>query len=370
MFNSLPNLQVSWEVISVSQRVSTTYGESPILAVVYALAAIVAIILFMSLTAMTLVYTERKVAAHFQCRLGPMRVGWHGILQSIADTLKLLLKEDIVPDQADKAMHLFAPVLCVLAALLALIAIPFSPYLAVSDMNIGVLFISAVSGLGVLGILLGGWSSNNKWSLLGAMRAGAQIISYELSATLSILVVVMFSGSMKFSEIVQSQDQGWWIWRAPVVGLVAFLIFLVASTAEINRTPFDLAEGESELTAGFHTEYSGMRFAFFFLAEYLNLFIVSSMGATLFLGGWMPLHIGNLTFFNQVMDLIPPGLWFALKVSGFIFLSMWFRWTFPRLRVDQLMKLEWKVLLPIGFINLLLAAILTLSGFYFFPGNS
>ncbi|OFZ13239.1 MAG: NADH-quinone oxidoreductase subunit H [Bdellovibrionales bacterium RBG_16_40_8] len=329
----------------------------------------VAIMGFMSVTAMVLVYAERKIAAHFQCRLGPMRVGWHGTLQSIADALKLFFKEDIVPTNTDKMLHALGPAICVMATLLALIALPLSPTFNIADMNIGVLYLSAVSGLGVLGILLGGWSSNNKWSLLGAMRAGAQIISYEISMTISILVVVLFAGSMKFSTIVQSQVDGWWIWRVPVVGFVAFFIFLISSTAENNRTPFDMAEAESELTAGFHTEYSGLRFAMFFLAEYINLFIVSAVGATLFLGGWMPFHIGNFTTFNAVMDLIPAGVWFALKVAALVFLSMWFRWTFPRLRVDQLMKLEWKVLLPIGLVNLTVGAILVLSELYFFVWN-
>ncbi|MGK5082027.1 NADH-quinone oxidoreductase subunit NuoH [Bdellovibrionota bacterium FG-1] len=357
-----------FEVTSLSKIVSETVSDAPIIAVVYAIGGLAALVGFASLSAMVLVYAERKVAAHFQCRLGPMRVGWHGTLQTVADSLKLLLKEDIVPTQADHFLHALAPLLCIIAAFLAITALPASPKIALSDMNIGVLYISAVSGLSVIGILIGGWSSNNKWSLLGAMRAGAQIISYELSVTLSILVIVIFSGSLKLSEIVLSQAQGWWIWRAPLVGFVSFILFLVASTAEINRTPFDLAEGESELTAGFHTEYSGMRFAFFFLAEYMNLFIVAAMGATLFWGGWMPFHIGNFTLFNQVMDVIPPGIWFSLKVSAIVFLIMWFRWTFPRLRMDQLMKLEWKVFLPIGLINVALSAILVLSGLYFFAG--
>lgn len=359
---------LSIAVTSLSQQTGLAYSESPVSGLFFGGVVLIGLVAFMSVMAMVLVYAERKVAAHFQCRLGPMRVGWHGTLQSIADALKLLLKEDIVPAAGDKFLHAFAPVICIGATLLALIALPFSSGLAVADMNIGVLYISAVSGLGVLGILLAGWSSNNKWSLLGAMRAGAQIISYELSATLALLVVVMLSGSLQISEIVNSQAAGWWIWRAPVVGLVAFVLFIVASTAEINRTPFDLAEGESELTAGFHTEYSGMRFAFFFLSEYINLFVVSAMAATLFLGGWMPFHIGQLEAFNGLMDLIPGGVWFTLKTSAMIFLIMWFRWTFPRLRVDQLMRLEWKVLLPIGFVNLLLAAAMTISGFYFFAG--
>ena len=356
----------NYEVISLSERVSLAWADSAFTAVALIAGGAAAVVGFMSVVAMILVYAERKIAAHFQCRLGPMRVGWHGILQSVADALKLFFKEDIVPTNTDRLLHALAPALCVMGTFLALIALPMSPVVNIADMNIGVLYLSAVSGFGVLGILLGGWSSNNKWSLLGAMRAGAQIISYEISMTLSLLVIVLFAGSMKFSTIIQSQATGWWIWRVPVVGLVAFVTFLISSTAEINRTPFDLAEGESELTAGFHTEYSGLRFAMFFLAEYMNLFIVSAIGATLFLGGWMPFHIGNFAIFNGIMDLIPAGIWFTLKVSALIFLSMWFRWTFPRLRVDQLMKLEWKILLPIGLVNLTLGAILILSETYFF----
>jgi NADH-quinone oxidoreductase subunit H len=358
---------LSSPVVSLSQNVVSNLLQDNMAMVIGLVAlGLVSLLTFMSLTAMVLVYAERKLAAHFQCRLGPMRVGWHGTLQTIADALKLLLKEDIVPDKADKFLHALAPFLVIGGALLALMALPFSPFLTVADMNIGVLYISAVSGFGVLGILVGGWSSNNKWSLLGAMRAGAQIISYELSMTLALLSIVIFSGSMRLSDIVQSQAMGWWVWRAPVVGLVGFIIFLISSTAEVNRTPFDLAEGESELTAGFHTEYSGLRFAFFFLGEYVNLFIVSSIGATLFLGGWMPFHIGDWTNFNAIMDFIPAGAWFGGKVAFMIFMSMWFRWTFPRLRVDQLMRFEWKVLLPIGFVNLLLAAASTITGLYFF----
>jgi len=351
---------------SISQDIMTNLGNSPGISLALFLGGLIGAVAFMAIAGLILIYAERKICAHFQCRLGPMRVGWHGILQSVADTIKLLMKEDIVPYAADKFMHALAPIVALAAALMTLIAIPMSAKITLADSNIGVLYISAISGIGVLGILLGGWSSNNKWSMLGAMRAGAQIISYELSATLSILAIVMLSGSLKISTIIQSQEAGWWIWRAPVVGLVAFLSFLISSTAEVNRTPFDLAEGESELAAGFHTEYSGMRFAFFFLAEYLNLFIVSALGATLFLGGWMPFHLGEWTMFNQIMDLIPQSIWFLGKTSFMIFVSMWFRWTFPRLRVDQLMKLEWKVLLPIGFVNLLLCAFMTLFGFYFF----
>ncbi|EKD42630.1 MAG: hypothetical protein ACD_73C00079G0002 [uncultured bacterium] len=329
-------------------------------------ATLVGLVSFVSIVGMILIYTERKIAAHFQCRLGPMRVGWHGMLQSVADGIKLFLKEDIVPDGADPFVHLLAPFFAIMAMFLTLIIIPMAPNLQVINLNIGVVYISAVSGLGVLGILLAGWGSNNKWSLLGAMRAGAQIVSYEVSATLAILVSVMFAGSLKLTDIVLSQADGWWIWRAPVVGLLGFILLLIAITAETNRTPFDLAEGESELTAGFHTEYSGIRFALFFLAEFVNMFIMSGLLATLFLGGWMPFHIGDWNSFNQVMDLIPPAVWFFGKVTFIIFLLMWFRWTLPRLRVDQLMKLEWKFLLPVGLLNMSLAAILVVGGWYFF----
>ena len=356
-----------WEVKTIAQRAAEALPDSPWLAVVYLLLGLAGMGAFVAGLGLALIYAERKIAAHFQCRLGPMRVGWHGILQTVADMFKLLLKEDIVPAQGDKVLHLVAPFLTFLGTLLAIMMLPMSPVLQVADVNIGVLYVAGVSGFGIFGILLGGWSSNNKWSLLGAMRAGAQIISYEVSATLALLVVVLFSGTLQLSQIVQSQADGWWIWRAPVVGFVSFIIFLVAATAEINRTPFDIPEGESELTAGFHTEYSGIRFAFFFLSEFINMFVVSAMAATLFLGGWMPFHIGGLKIFNSIMDLIPPVMWFAGKTAFLIFLIMWFRWTFPRLRVDQLMRLEWKILLPIGFVNLLAGAVLVVFNLYFFP---
>jgi NADH-quinone oxidoreductase subunit H len=259
-----------------------------------------------------------------------------------------------------------APVLTILATVMMLIIIPMSPSLQIIDLNIGVVFIAAVSGFGVLGILIGGWSSNNKWSLLGAMRSGAQFVSYEISVTLSLLVAAMLAGSLQLSEIVQSQQDGWWIWRGHGVALVAFAIFSIASTAELNRPPFDLPEAESELTGGYHTEFSGLRFSFFFLSEFINMFIGAALAVTLFLGGWMPFHIGGWESFNRIMDLIPPGLWFALKTAFIIFMIMWVRWTFPRLRVDQLMRLEWKFLLPLGFANLILAAVVILTGAYFF----
>lgn len=357
-----------WQVTTVAQRAAQSLaGGQVLLTIGYMVLGLAAIGATMALMGLVLIYVERKLAAHFQCRLGPMRVGWHGILQTVADTIKLLLKEDIVPAGADKALHVLAPFISLLAPLLVLMVIPVSPIAQVADVNIGVVYVVAVSGLGILGILVAGWSSNNKWSLLGAMRAGAQIISYEISATLALLVVVIMSGHLQLSKIVMSQDAGWWIWRAHGVGFVAFIMFLISSVAEINRTPFDIAEGESELAAGFHTEYSGIRFAFFFLSEFVNMFIVSAMAATLFLGGWMPFHIGSFAGFNAVMDLLPPGIWFAGKVSALMFIIIWFRWTFPRLRVDQLMRLEWTVLMPIGFVNLGAAAVIALFRWYLFP---
>lgn len=357
----------SWDVITLSQRAAEALPQNPWSAFWLILSGLVGLVLFLTILALVLIYVERKIAAHFQCRLGPMRVGWHGVLQTIADVCKLLFKEDIVPEHADKFLHLLGPILALLASILMLGIVPYSPMVQLFDLNVGVVFLVAVSGFGVLGMLIGGWSSNNKWSLLGAMRAGAQIVSYEISVILATLVVVAFSGSLKLSDIVLSQADGWWIWRGHIVAVVAFLLFLISSTAELNRVPFDLAEGESELTAGYHTEYSGIRFAFFFLAEFLNLFVVAAIAATFFLGGWMPFHIAGFENFNAVMDIIPSGVWFSVKSMLLIFLLMWFRWTFPRLRVDQLMRLEWKVLLPIGFLNVLAASILILFGYYFFP---
>lgn len=359
---------ISFQVKTLAERTSAAIPDSLWLVAGYILLGIVAIGVLVSALGLVLIYVERKVAAHFQCRLGPMRVGWHGIFQTVADTIKLLLKEDVIPAKSDKLLHFVAPFLSLLATVMVLVVIPYSPIMQIADVNIGVLYVSAVGGFGILGILVAGWSSNNKWSLLGAMRAGAQIISYEISATLALLAVVMFSGTLRLSRIVLSQADGWWIWRAHGIGLTAFLIFFIASVAEINRTPFDLAEGESELTGGFHTEYSGMRFAFFFLSEFVNMFVASAITATLFLGGWMPFHIGTFQAFNSIMDLVPPFVWFAGKTGFLVFVIMWFRWTFPRLRVDQLMKLEWKILLPIGFANLVAASIALFYDLYFFPG--
>lgn len=324
-----------------------------------------AFMLFFAVLGLVLVYAERKVSAFFQQRLGPMRVGKWGTAQTIADVIKLLMKEPVINKEADRFLFNLAPYIIMMAAFMAMAALPFAKGLQALDFDIGILYVAAVSSLGVIGILLAGWSSNNKYSLIGAMRAGAQIISYELSVALSLLTIVVLTGSLQLSVIVQSQADGWWIFKGHIPALIAFLIFLIAGTAETNRGPFDLAEAESELTAGFHTEYSGLKFAFFFLAEFANMFIVSAIGATVFLGGWMPLHIGNWEGFNAVMDFIPPVFWFFGKVSFMIFLMMWFRWTFPRLRIDQLLTLEWKYLLPINLINILVMAFIGLTGWHF-----
>jgi len=314
---------------------------------------------------LVLVLMERKVSAWMQIRLGPNRVGPKGMLQSLADTLKLMVKEGITPSGADKILFNMAPFIALVVAMLLMAPIAFARDFQIWDLNIGVLFIAAISSLSVISILMAGWASNNKYSLLGAMRSGAQIVSYELSAGLSVLAIIVLSGSLQVSEIIQSQQNGWWIWKGHLPAWIAFVTFIIAVTAETNRAPFDMAEAESELTAGFHTEYSGMKFALFFLAEYVNVFIVCAIGATLFLGGWMPLHIGQWEGFNRVMDYIPSSVWFFGKTFFLIFIIMWFRWTFPRLRIDQLLNLEWKYLLPITMINLLLAAVIAILGWHF-----
>lgn len=328
------------------------------------LAGLTFMILF-AILGLVLVYAERKVSAFFQQRLGPMRVGFWGTAQTLADVIKLLMKEPLMNKGADKFLFNLAPYIIMIAAFMAMAALPFAKGLQALDFDIGLLYVSAVSSLGVIGILLAGWSSDNKYSLIGALRSGAQIISYELSVGLSLLTIVVLTGSLQLSVIVESQANGWWIFKGHIPAVIAFLIFLIASTAETNRGPFDLAEAESELTAGFHTEYSGLKFAFFFLAEFANMFIVSAIGATVFLGGWMPFHIGGWEGFNNIMNYIPPIFWFFGKVSFIIFLMMWFRWTFPRLRIDQLLTLEWKYLLPVNLMNILVMAFLALMGWHF-----
>ena len=323
------------------------------------------VLLFYALIGLFLVYAERKVCAFIQNRVGPNRVGPYGFFQTIADLIKLLLKELVYIRNADKLLFNIAPFIVICASFMAIAAIPFAKGLHAIDFDIGVLYVIAVSSLGVVGVLLAGWSSNNKYSLIGAMRSGAQIVSYELSVGLSLLTIIILAGTMQFSAIVEGQANGWFIFKGHIPAFIAFIVFLIASTAETNRGPFDLAEAESELTAGFHTEYSGIKFAFFFLAEYMNMFIVASIAATVFLGGWMPFHIGGWEAFNNIMDWIPPFIWYIGKTFFVIWLMMLFKWTFPRLRIDQLLTLEWKYLLPINLVNILIMAFVVLMGWHF-----
>ena len=314
---------------------------------------------------LVLVMMERKVSSWMQLRLGPNRVGPGGMFQTAADTLKLIVKEGMTPNNVDKLLFNLAPFIVMIVAMVVMAPIMFSRGFQIWDINIGVFFVTAISSISVIGILMAGWASNNKYSLLGAMRSGAQVVSYELSAGLSVLTIVVLTGGIRFSDIIYAQETGWWLWRGHIPAMVAFIIYIIAVTAETNRAPFDLAEAESELTGGFHTEYSGMKFALFFLAEYVNIFVVCAIGATLFLGGWMPFHVGGWTAFNQIMDYIPGFAWFFGKTFFLIFLMMWFRWTFPRLRIDQLLNLEWKYLLPIAMINLLFATAIAIGGWHF-----
>lgn len=314
---------------------------------------------------LVLIMMERKVSSWMQLRLGPNRVGPGGMFQTVADTIKLIVKEGMTPASVDKFMFNLAPFIVMVIAMVVMAPIAFSRGFQIWDINIGVLFVLSVSSISVIGILMAGWASNNKYSLLGAMRSGAQIVSYELSAGLSVLTIIVLAGGLKVSTIIDSQTTGWWIFKGHIPAVIAFVTYMIAVTAETNRAPFDLAEAESELTGGFHTEYSGMKFALFFLAEYVNIFVVCAIGATLFLGGWMPLHFGTWEGFNQIMDFIPGIVWFFGKTFFLIFIIMWFRWTFPRLRIDQLLQLEWKYLLPISLFNLLLATVVAISGFHF-----
>lgn len=325
----------------------------------------VALLLFYAVLGLYLVYAERKICARMQNRLGPNRVGPGGLFQTIADLIKLLMKELIYIKNADNFLFNIAPFIVIVASIMAIGSIPFAKGLQAIDLNIGVLYILAISSMGVIGVLIAGWASNSKYSVIGAMRSGAQVISYELSVGLALLCIIAYAGSMQLSEIIASQQDGWWIFKGHIPAWIAFVIYLIAGTAETNRGPFDLAEAESELTAGFHTEYSGIKFAFFFLAEYMNMFIIAAIATTLFLGGWLPFHLWQFDAFNRVMDYIPTVFWFFGKTAFVIYLMMWFKWTFPRLRIDQLLALEWKYLLPINLMNLILISFLILMQWHF-----
>ncbi len=371
----------------------------------------IVIIALFPLVAGYIVLVERKVLADFQVRLGPMRVGPHGLLQPIADALKLLLKEDIIPSESDKAIFWFAPCISTITALTAFSVLPFAKTIFVADVNVGLLVISAVSSMGILGIILGGWSSNSHYSLLGALRSAAQLVSYEVALSFALLSGVMVAGTLSMQGIIQAQaTRGiWFVFSNYGFMIVPFAVYIIAATAETNRAPFDLPEAESELVAGFHTEYSGFRWALYFLAEYANIFVVSSVAVTLFWGGWLrpfpsvtwldlPLNVGfpvilfvgsglmTLTLVKKLRDpmqqkvlvlvalllivvagvFVVPAInapvsgmfWFLFKVSTIIYVLIWFRGTFPRFRYDQLMNIGWKIAIPVGMAAVVINALL------------
>jgi len=318
-----------------------------------------------AILAILLIFMERKVCAAFQCRLGPMRVGPWGIFQVIADVLKMLIKEIFAVDKADKLLYSIAPILVLIGSVGAFSFMPWNKGATILDFNVGIFLMTAISSIGVIGIFIAGWSSNNKYSVISAMRGAVQMISYEMSLGLCLIAAVVLTGTMQVSGIVEAQSGpfGWLIFQGHIPAIIAFVVFLITGNAEANRGPFDLAEAESELTAGYHTEYSGMGFGFFYLAEYLNLFIVAGVASMVFLGGWMPIHIG-VEGFDKVMDYIPGFIWFIGKAFALVWVLMWIRWTFPRLRIDQILKLEWKYLMPLSLLNLVLMTVIVAFGWY------
>jgi len=335
------------ELVNVLQSLPIFSNSSPtFIRALIMITGGVLVTIVMAINSLVLVWLERKISAWMQDRLGPMEVGPQGILQTLADAVKLLLKEDIVPKAADKRLHLMAPLLAFAAPCAAFAAFPFTRSFEFADFNIGVFYVAAITSLSVIAILVAGWASNNKWALLGGMRAAAQIVSYEIPAGLAMLVVIMQVGSLSFQEISMVQDGGlhrWLIWHYFPFNLIAFLILFVATLAECNRTPFDLPEAESELVAGFHTEYSGFKWSIFMLSEYAEMLVVSLLVSVLFLGSWS----------SPIPGFLNSGLWglfwLGSKAFGLICVQMWLRWTLPRLRVDQLMYLSWKVLTPFAF---------------------
>ena len=318
-----------------------------------------------AILAILLIFMERKVCAAFQCRLGPMRVGPWRIFQVIADVLKMLIKEIFAVDKADKLLYSIAPILVLIGSVGAFSFMPWNKGATILDFNVGIFLMTAISSIGVIGIFIAGWSSNNKYSVISAMRGAVQMISYEMSLGLCLIAAVVLTGTMQVSGIVEAQSGpfGWLIFQGHIPAIIAFVVFLITGNAEANRGPFDLAEAESELTAGYHTEYSGMGFGFFYLAEYLNLFIVAGVASMVFLGGWMPIHIG-VEGFDKVMDYIPGIVWFLGKAFALVWVLMWIRWTFPRLRIDQILKLEWKYLMPLSLLNLVIMTIVVAFGWY------
>ena len=328
---------------------------------------IVGALLLLGYTVLAMFYImyERWVCAWFQCRRGPLRVGPWGLLQIFADVIKMLIKEVIDLWKSDKFLHKLAPYFVLVASVVVFACLPWGKGLQAIDFNIGIFFMTAVSSLGVVGILLAGWSSNSKYTMIGAMRSGAQMISYELSIGIAMLTIVCLAGTMSVTGLVEAQENGWFLFTGHIPAIIAFIIYVIAATAETNRGPFDLPEAEHELTAGYHTEYSGMHFGFFYLAEYLNLFIVSGIATLLFLGGWMPFHVPGWDGFNAVMDYIPSTIWFLGKAILVSFIIIWFKWSFPRVRIDQMLALEWRYLMPIGLFNLVLMAVIVSMGWHF-----
>jgi NADH-quinone oxidoreductase subunit H len=300
---------------------------------------LIGVIALVSVNALFLIWMERKVSAHMQLRPGPMEVGYHGAIQTVCDAVKLMGKELITPEEVDKPIYWLAPIVIFLPVLLSFLVIPFSSTWIIKDMNVGIILILGFSTLAVLAILMAGWSSNNKYAVFGAIRSVAQNVAYEIPLLITVMSIILMVGSFKLSDIVAAQSRTWFVFVQPL----AFILYIICATAETNRAPFDLPEAESELVAGFHTEYTGMRFALFFLAEYTNMFIVSAVATVLFLGGWHG-------------PILPGVIWFLLKVYAVIFVLMWFRWTFPRVRFDQLVTFAWKILIPLAFVNLLITA--------------
>jgi NADH-quinone oxidoreductase subunit H len=291
------------------------------------------------LNAVILVWLERKVAGHMQFRYGPMEVGPHGLLQTLADGIKLVSKQFVIPREADKALFLLAPVVSLVPIFAAMVPLPFSETMQAWELNIGLLLVIALGLLNTLGILLAGWGSNNKYALLGGARAVAQILAYKIPLLLCIITIIMMAGTFSMREIALAQSHGWYVLYQPVL----FIVYIITVTLETNRSPFDFAEAESELVAGFHTEYSAMGFSLFFLAEYSYMFIAAGLATVLFLGGWRG-------------PFLPGPVWTLIKIYGLIFLMMWFRWTFPRVRIDQMLTFGWKILLPISLLNFLITA--------------